>query len=200
LGSADALFACVACSISGPELAQDTTGGGTPPPAAPTPAQGNQLPPVEVIQKQTQPAPKTIQQQAPPKKKIVQPAPQPSPAPPAQPAAATAPGTGGIDTGTVQMSPVQGSSIPISKYPGAVGRGSASDIDRAKLPSAPELLQQTVPSALISDAQGNICQRDLQYRSFEASPVNAAAQGIAVYQNGVRSTRASATSSTELPA
>jgi hypothetical protein len=43
-----------------------------------------------------------------------------------------------------------------------------------------------VPSALISDAQGNICQRDLQYRSFEASRVNGAAQGIAVYQNGVR--------------
>ena len=87
---------------------------------------------------------------------------------------------------TVQMSPVQGSSIPISKYPGAVGRASASDIDRAKLPFAPELLQQTVPSALISDAQGNIYQRDLQYRGFEASPVNGAAQGIAVYQNGVR--------------
>ena len=183
-GSAYALFACVACSISGPALAQNTTGGGTPP-AAPTPAPDNKLPPVEVIQKQAQPAPKAIQQQAPPKKKIVQPAPQPAPAP-QQPAAVTVPGTGGIDTGTVQMSPVQGSSIPISKYPGAVGRASASDIDRAKLPSAPELLQQTVPSALISDAQGNIYQRDLQYRGFEASPVNGVAQGIAVYQNGVR--------------
>ena len=183
-GPAYALFACVACSISGPALAQNTTGGGTPP-AAPTPAPDNKLPPVEVIQKQAQPAPKAIQQQAPPKKKIVQPAPQPAPAP-QQPAAVTVPGTGGIDTGTVQMSPVQGSSIPISKYPGAVGRASASDIDRAKLPSAPELLQQTVPSALISDAQGNIYQRDLQYRGFEASPVNGVAQGIAVYQNGVR--------------
>ena len=43
-----------------------------------------------------------------------------------------------------------------------------------------------MPSALISDAQGNVYQRDLQYRGFEASPVNGAAQGIAVYQNGVR--------------
>ena len=71
-GSAYALFACVACSISGPALAQNTTGGGTPP-AAPTPAPDNKLPPVEVIQKQAQPAPKAIQQQAPPKKKVVQP-------------------------------------------------------------------------------------------------------------------------------
>ncbi|MGZ5919154.1 MAG: hypothetical protein ACXWJV_05075 [Hyphomicrobium sp.] len=70
-GSAYALFACVACSISGAALAQNTTGGGTPP-AAPTPAPDNKLPPVEVIQKQAQPAPKAIQQQ-----KIVQPAPQP---------------------------------------------------------------------------------------------------------------------------
>ena len=108
------------------------------------------------------------------------------------------PGTGGIDTGTVQMSPVQGSSIPISKYPGAVGRASASDIDRAKLPSAPELLQQTVPSALIiGDLQGNQFQTDIQFRGFEASPVNGVAQGLAVYQNGVRiNDISSATSST----
>ena len=59
-GSAYALFACVACSISGPALAQNTTGGGTPPAAA-TPAPDNKLPPVEVIQKQAQPAPKAIQ-------------------------------------------------------------------------------------------------------------------------------------------
>ena len=29
-------------------------------------------------------------------------------------------------------------------------------------------------------------QRDLQYRGFEASPVNGVPQGLAVYQNGVR--------------
>ena len=84
------------------------------------------------------------------------------------------------------MSPVQGSAIPISKYPGAVGRASAADVDRIKAPSAPELLQSTVPGAIISDAQGNSYQRDLQYRGFEASPVNGVAQGLAVYQNGVR--------------
>ena len=55
-GSAYALFACVACSISGPHLRRRA--GWRTPPAAATPAPGNQLPPVEVIQKQAQPAPK----------------------------------------------------------------------------------------------------------------------------------------------
>jgi len=192
--SACALAACLACVFTAEALAQNTTGGGTPPavttpPAAtaPAPAPGaNQFPPVEVIQKQAQPAPKAVEKKAAPKKKqVVQPAPQPA-APPPQPVASQVPGTGGIDTGTVNMSPVQGSAIPISKYPGAVGRASAADVDRIKAPSAPELLQSTVPGAIISDAQGNSYQRDLQYRGFEASPVNGVAQGLAVYQNGVR--------------
>jgi len=160
-GSVHALVACVACVFSVQALAQNTTtGGGTPPTttapatANPTPAQGNQLPPVEVIQKQAQPAPKTVEKKAAPKKKqLAQPMPQP--APPAQPVAAPVPGTGGIDSGTINMSPVQGSTIPIAKYPGAVDRASATDIDRIKAPSAPELLQSAVPGAIISDAQGN---------------------------------------------
>ena len=143
-GSVHALVARVACVFSAQALAQNsTTGGGTPPTttapatAAPTPAQGNQLPPVEVIQKQAQPAPKTVEKKASPKKKqLAQPVPQP--APPAQPVAVPVPGTGGIDSGTANMSPVQGSEIPIAKYPGAVGRATAADIDRIKAPSAPE--------------------------------------------------------------
>ncbi len=39
---------------------------------------------------------------------------------------------------------------------------------------------------ILSDAQGNVFQRTLQYRGYDASPLNGAAQGIAVYQNGVR--------------
>ena len=50
----------------------------------------------------------------------------------------------------------------------------------------PEVLQQTVPGIIIGDAQGNVFQRNLQYRGFESSPVNGVPQGLAVYQNGVR--------------
>ncbi|MET0408349.1 MAG: TonB-dependent receptor, partial [Hyphomicrobium sp.] len=42
------------------------------------------------------------------------------------------------------------------------------------------------PGLIISDLQGNQFQTDIQFRGFEASPVNGVAQGLAVYQNGVR--------------
>ncbi len=84
------------------------------------------------------------------------------------------------------MSPVEGSAIPIGKYPGAVGRASAGDIERRGIDYVPEVLQQTVPGVILEDAQGNVFQRTLQYRGFESSPVNGVQQGLAVYQNGVR--------------
>ena len=148
----------------------------------------NQLPPVDVIQKKAQPAPKAAAKKAPPKKQAAAPAPAPPPAEPPQldTPATYQPGEGGIDSGTVQMSPVEGSSIPIGSFPGAVGRGSAEDFNRTGYTYAPEVLQQTVPGVILGDAQGNVFQRNLQYRGFESSPVNGVPQGLAVYQNGVR--------------
>ena len=160
--------------------------------AAPTPAPppaANQLPPVDVIQKKAAPAPKAAAKKAPPKKQAVAPAPAPPPAepPPQLDTPATyQPGEGGIDSGTVQMSPVEGSAIPIGKFPGAVGRASDADIARTGYTYVPEVLQQTVPGVILEDAQGNVFQRNLQYRGFESSPVNGVPQGLAVYQNGVR--------------
>ena len=84
------------------------------------------------------------------------------------------------------MSPVQGSAIPIGKYPGAVGRASAADIERSGITYVPSVIQQTVPGAILQDLQGNGFQQDLQYRGFESSPLNGVPQGLAVYQNGVR--------------
>jgi outer membrane receptor protein involved in Fe transport len=166
-----------------PALAQDAGGAAPPTPAPPA---ATELPPVDVIQKKAAPAQKSVQKKSAPKKKqVVAPTPQPPPAQPVQPAAAV-PGTGGIDSGTVNMSPVAGSEIPIAKYPGAVGRASDADIAKFRDASVPEVLQNTVPGVVIGDAQGNIYQRNLQYRGFEASPVNGVPQGLAVYQNGVR--------------
>jgi outer membrane receptor protein involved in Fe transport len=39
---------------------------------------------------------------------------------------------------------------------------------------------------MLNDAQGNTFNPNIQYRGFESSPVGGFAQGIAVYQNGVR--------------
>ena len=162
-----------------------TTPSATTTPGATAPApSGTQLPPVQVIQKQEQ-TPQTAPKKAAAKK--TPPAP-----PPAAPAAPTAPvtpqvaGTGGIDDGTVLMSPLEGSAVPIGKFPGAVGRSSASDIERSGTDFVPNVIQQTVPGAILEDAQGNNFQQNLQFRGFDSSPVNGVPQGLAVYQNGVR--------------
>src|SRR5262249_34826688 len=42
------------------------------------------------------------------------------------------------------------------------------------------------PGVVVDDLQGNSFQTGVQYRGFEASPVNGLPQGLAVYQNGVR--------------
>ena len=187
------LFAAV-----GPAAAQDAQGtsppttppqqnGPTPPTSAPPAANApnSQLPPVQVIQKE----PKTPATAA---KKTVATKKAPPTLPPAAPrrqllrSAAQVAGTGGIDDGTVLMSPVTGSAIPIGKYPGAVGRASASDIERSGTDFVPNVIQQTVPGAILEDAQGNGFQQNLQYRGFDSSPVNGVPQGLAVYQNGVR--------------
>jgi iron complex outermembrane receptor protein len=183
--SAFASVLCVVCLTSAQAIAQESGGGAAPP--TPAPPAASELPPVEVIQKKATPAPKAAQKKSAPKKKqVVAPAPQPAPVEPVQPVETLAPGTGGIDSGTVNMSPVPGAEIPISKYPGAVGRASSADIAKFNDASVPEVLQNTVPGVVIGDAQGNTYQRNLQYRGFEASPVNGVAQGLAVYQNGVR--------------
>jgi outer membrane receptor protein involved in Fe transport len=157
--------------------------GGTAPPN-PAPPAASQLPEVQVIQKKA-PAQKSAQKKSAPKKQAVAPTPQAAPVEPVKTAAPVA-GTGGINSGTVNMSPVAGSEIPISKYPAAVGRASQADFAKFKEASAPEVLQNTVPGVMITDQQGNVYQRSLQYRGFDSSPVNGQAQGLAVYQNGVR--------------
>lgn len=153
----------------------------------PTPSDGAapsaaELPPVEVIQQDAQPVVDTTPPPVTPTP-VAAPGPQ---APPPGPIETLVPGTGGIDSGTVLMSPVDGSAIPITKYPGAVGRGNASDIERTGDTYLPEVLQQTVPGVILEDAQGNVFQRNLQFRGFDSSPVNGVPQGLAVYQNGVR--------------
>ncbi len=182
LVAAGALFLfSLPASAQSPAPPSDNVGPTPSGAKAPTPAPSGatELPPVEVIQKQAEPAPKTAQKKAAPKK-------QPATAPTPQPSEPLQAGTGDIDSGTVLMSPVDGSAIPIGKFPGAVGRGSAADIQRTGDTYAPQVLQQTVPGVILEDAQGNAFQQNLQFRGFNSSPVNGVPQGLAVYQNGVR--------------
>ena len=88
---------------------------------------------------------------------------------------------------TVPMSPVPGAEIPLSKVPSGVSIVEGQDFARqGYIDSAQEVLQQRVPGVIIGDAQGNVFQTNVQFRGFEASPVNGVPQGLAVYQDGVR--------------
>ncbi len=70
--------------------------------------------------------------------------------------------------------------------PSAVTNVTDTDIEHEGTGSIQQTLQQQVPGIIISDAAGNPLRAELSYRGFDASPVSGRAQGLAVYQNGVR--------------
>lgn len=178
---------------TGPALAQDAGGAsGTsqnPPAAAEqAPAAGAQnpatsggnLPEVKVIQQQAKPKPVKQAQ----KKPKPQPAPQPvAEAPPQAPVETS---TSEVPPANVRMSPFGASSLPVEKVPAAVSQVTATDFKRDETVIPQEALQARVPGVIVGDLQGNQFQTNVQYRGFEASPVNGVAQGLAVYQNGTR--------------
>ncbi|WP_018260720.1 TonB-dependent receptor [Methylobacterium sp. WSM2598] len=77
--------------------------------------------------------------------------------------------------------------LPLAKVPFTVETVSARKLeeDRATLDRT-FTLARTTPGVNVSDAQGNGFRQTVTYRGFDASPVQGAPQGLAVYQNGTR--------------
>ena len=92
----------------------------------------------------------------------------------------------GSNEGLVRTSPLAGSEFPIDQIPRGVSTMNASDIRRDGSVIPQEFLNSRIPSVMVDDLQGNQFQTGIQYRGFEASPVNGLPQGLAIYQNGVR--------------
>lgn len=86
----------------------------------------------------------------------------------------------------VGVTPTRGSGLPASKIPYNVQSAHSDDIDRVQSLSLADFLNRTMESISINDVQNNPLQPDVQYRGFTASPLLGLAQGLAVYQNGVR--------------
>ncbi|WP_439543247.1 TonB-dependent receptor [Hyphomicrobium sp.] len=145
------------------------------------PATKGQLPEVEVIQKKN-----TNKAAAAPKPKK-SPTPKPPPVDVAEPVASQEPTYALPEApGTVSISPLPGSEVPIEKIPRGVTSLSSADINREHSVIPQDFLNSRVPGVTVDDLQGNSFQTGIQYRGFEASPVNGLPQGLAVYQNGVR--------------
>lgn len=79
-----------------------------------------------------------------------------------------------------------GAGLDLNKIPFPVQVGNANDLDQANVLGIADFLRQNFASVSLNDAQNNPLQPDLQYRGFTASPLLGLAQGISVYQNGVR--------------
>ena len=73
-----------------------------------------------------------------------------------------------------------------AKVPATVNSLSAADITAAHGATVLDSLGTQVPGVSLSDSQGNSMFQDVRFHGFEASPLQGTAQGIAVYQNGIR--------------
>ncbi|RUO99241.1 TonB-dependent receptor [Hyphomicrobium sp.] len=186
--------ATLACLSTSSVIAQEA--GGTAAPTVPAPSAGTapdqqKLPEVQVIQEKQKPAPaskkttKKVKTTAAPQ---VQPGP-PSSVDPTSQTTAQGPAPNFVippPPADVKISPLPGSEMPVGKIPYTVNTLSSADIARDHSVITQDVLNNRIPGVVVDDLQGNSFQTGVQYRGFEASPVNGLPQGLAVYQNGVR--------------
>lgn len=86
----------------------------------------------------------------------------------------------------IGVTPSHGAGLPENKIPYNVQAATSEDIERSESLDLSDFLNRNLGSVTLNDAQNNPLQPDLQYRGFTASPLLGLAQGLAVYQNGVR--------------
>ena len=95
-------------------------------------------------------------------------------------------GTRAVNLGTVQVTASAGAGIDGNRRALPVRTLDAAMLDDLQALDFSEALNRRVPGISLNSVQGNPLQPDLQYRGFTASPLLGTAQGLAVYQDGVR--------------
>ena len=86
----------------------------------------------------------------------------------------------------IAPTPLAGPGVAIDKLPASTRSLSATDLERAGSLTITDALEQRIAGISLSDVQGNGFARDLNYRGFQASPLQGTPQGLAVYLGGVR--------------
>lgn len=96
--------------------------------------------------------------------------------------------TSNVETVTVVgLAPLPGTGIDADKIAGEIQSLSVSQLTRDRQEDVlPNLVATQLSSVSLDDEQGSPFQPDFVYRGFEASPVSGIAEGVAVYQDGVR--------------
>ena len=94
----------------------------------------------------------------------------------------------GFDDEVVVVAPAPGaaSRLAAARLPFSVQSADADALARAQATDLSDYLGTQLGSVSINSAQNNPLQPDVQYRGYSASPLLGLAQGIAVFQNGVR--------------
>lgn len=83
--------------------------------------------------------------------------------------------------------PLPGSGIDADKAVGEIETISTSDLMRNRATQVlPDAVASRLSSVSLNEEQASPFQPDFVYRGFEASPISGVAEGIAVYQDGVR--------------
>src|SRR5690606_33411585 len=87
----------------------------------------------------------------------------------------------------VTVTPIGGATgLREEQIPYNIQSAFSDDIDIMQPLHIGDFLNRSMGSVSVNDAQNNPLQPDISYRGFTASPLLGLAQGIAVYQNGVR--------------
>jgi outer membrane receptor protein involved in Fe transport len=86
----------------------------------------------------------------------------------------------------IGTTPLPGLGTPLKDVPANVQSFNRKDFDRQRPLELTDFLGANANSVGVGAAQGNAYQQDINFRGFVASPLLGAAQGLSVFQDGVR--------------
>ena len=86
----------------------------------------------------------------------------------------------------ISTTPLPGLGTPLRDVAANVQTFGARDLAKQRQGNVTDFLEQNPTSINVNAAQGNPYQVDLSFRGFTASPLVGAAQGLSVFQDGVR--------------
>lgn len=86
----------------------------------------------------------------------------------------------------IGTTPLHGVGLPADQIASNIQSATSADIEKSQSLDMTDFMNKTLGSVSINSAQNNPFQPDLQFRGFTASPLVGVAQGLSVYQDGVR--------------
>lgn len=90
------------------------------------------------------------------------------------------------DIEVIGTTPLHGVGLPQDQIASNIQSATAEDIEQSQSLDITDFMNKTLGSVSINAAQNNPFQPDLQFRGFTASPLVGVAQGLSIYQDGVR--------------